>query len=181
MPKITNMTPMKRVMRHWEGSSGSTSPPVTRPCMKGRASRRAHSPLPLISQPGRTSAEHQIPSRVVQRRCRGSQLSRSAKWTQDRPSKARTRRPASQPRPDSLAYVTTSIFRTRAEQRQSFRECDDASEASRPRLRRAPDRLRGGPDAPGSAGGDVAGGREAVAGRGLLTASAVHHLPTLAC
>jgi hypothetical protein len=69
MPKITNMTPMTRVMRRWKGSSGLTSPPITRPCMKGRVRRRAHSPLPLISQPGRTrpatpSTETPVPRRT---------------------------------------------------------------------------------------------------------------------
>jgi hypothetical protein len=53
MPKITNMAPMTRVMRRWKGSSGSTSPPTTRPCMNGRVSRRAHSLLNLIIDCGR--------------------------------------------------------------------------------------------------------------------------------
>jgi hypothetical protein len=38
-PTITKRMPVARVMRRWSGSCGSTSPPVTRRCRKGRGRR----------------------------------------------------------------------------------------------------------------------------------------------
>jgi hypothetical protein len=92
------------------GRSVDLSLPHRSLATRGTSGRPVHSSRSCESFPGATSVDHPNPSRVVQRRCRGSQLSRRAKWTQDRSSKARTTHPASQPQPDSLAYITTSIL-----------------------------------------------------------------------
>ena len=69
---------MARVMRRWSGSCGSTSPPMTRPCMKGRVSKRAHSLLPLISKPGRRRPATPITNAAAPSRTRRTSTTESS-------------------------------------------------------------------------------------------------------
>jgi hypothetical protein len=68
-PTITKRMPVARVMRRWSGSCGSTSPPMTRRCRKGRG-RRPHALLPLISKPGRRKPATPITNAAAPRRTR---------------------------------------------------------------------------------------------------------------
>jgi hypothetical protein len=77
-PTITKRMPVARVMRRWSGSCGSTSPPMTRPCMKGRVSRRAHALLPLFGKPGRRRPATPIANATAPRRTRRTSTTESS-------------------------------------------------------------------------------------------------------